>query len=983
MQFEGGLNTNHDPRDLDDSSCQKADNVFFSNLGRLTLAHTEQQLSEPDPVSGTGQGWEPGCGLYKFLSDYDTSNGNEVEDGKEYIIRHHQNNFYSHDLSGSWSSSLGTVGSDTGVKPVYYNVDSILRIGDSVFDNSNNTRKWYGRISRSYFNAGSPSTTFEWVDANPELPIESSSAVSSRIRVSDDYVNHTPALSAGYLSMIASAVNPTYTNWIPTDSFNASVLDGYWYSKFGMPGAGGDGNYSSEINTSDEYNSIFESGSWTDDNHGGSGTTTVSLSDAASYGESGAGTKCMRFQKRYTGSEATWVRYAVALDSPIDLTDKSIYFDVYMSPHLQAFTNQIQVKWGNSIGDWNSSGNWYEQVMSKTDFPSGAWKTIEVDTSVVDNTDGTPILTAITDFAISVEVSDNDVTFGHNTTNPSYGNPNTGDFLFYNVRYGDKSSGAWEGKYKFYHTWIYDEKQESMYRYLGDNTNGNDSSNTLTLARQPLSCRIHARESGSGGFAGGNKRITGANIYYQTLDTDDAPIEDEPIAMLHVDFERGVKKFGTDDVNFYEWGNDSGGSPRKESPYASGHDKVLTFDSPPTVHTFSLNAGYKPKDFIKDIKWKCATVMNRRAYVGNVQILDERIGGNEIKRKYSDRVYKSIVNKPDIFTHGEWIDVAVNDGESVTALASYADRLLEFKEETLYIINATRSIEYLEDTHKFKGIWGQGAVCEISQGLAWVNKNGLYIYDGQNVIDVQEGLIDDIEWEGLIGEKPLISYNQRHKYLVIIGDSDFSGTASTKCIFYNLSSKTFSLMPSKGTATDAIDEGYLSKGDKSNILILKDGSLLYAQKSGSDVKFNTIKPASNSTNGVEGFEWRSKDIFFSTPHNKSTVSRVHLTYKGDVSKIDNSVTKNTNMFVNYAVNGSSSYSGKFKDITNEYENEDSGNHGGLQGNTNSEWKRIELTPTAAIKDIYSISLSIKSDDKIPQDFEVNDIALTYREKSAK
>ena len=89
------------------------------------------------------------------------------------------------------------------------------------------------------------------------------------------------------------------------------------------------------------------------------------------------------------------------------------------------------------------------------------------------------------------------------------------------------------------------------------------------------------------------------------------------------------------------------------------------------------------------------------------------------------------------------------------------------------------------------------------------------------------------------------------------------------------------------------------------------------------------------------------------------------------------------MFVNYAVNGSSSYSGKFKDITNEYENEDSGNHGGLQGNTNSEWKRIELTPTAAIKDIYSISLSIKSDDKIPQDFEVNDIALTYREKSAK
>ena len=129
------------------------------------------------------------------------------------------------------------------------------------------------------------------------------------------------------------------------------------------------------------------------------------------------------------------------------------------------------------------------------------------------------------------------------------------------------------------------------------------------------------------------------------------------------------------------------------------------------------------------------------------------------------RVYKSIVNKPDIFTHGQWIDVAVNDGESVTALSSYADRLLEFKEETMYIINATRSIVYLEDTYKFKGVWGQAAVCQIGKGVAWVNKNGLYIYDGQNVIDVQEGVIDDTEWETLIGEQPMISYNQRHKYL--------------------------------------------------------------------------------------------------------------------------------------------------------------------------------------------------------------------------
>ena len=68
LSFEGGLNTNHDPRDLADSNCQKADNIFFSNLGRLSLAHTEQALSEPDVISSGAQGFFPGFGLFKFLS---------------------------------------------------------------------------------------------------------------------------------------------------------------------------------------------------------------------------------------------------------------------------------------------------------------------------------------------------------------------------------------------------------------------------------------------------------------------------------------------------------------------------------------------------------------------------------------------------------------------------------------------------------------------------------------------------------------------------------------------------------------------------------------------------------------------------------------------------------------------------------------------------------------------------------------------------
>ena len=58
----------------------------------------------------------------------------------------------------------------------------------------------------------------------------------------------------------------------------------------------------------------------------------------------------------------------------------------------------------------------------------------------------------------------------------------------------------------------------------------------------------------------------------------------------------------------------------------------------------------------------------------------------KIKRQkgkiYGDRIIKTPIGKYNIFPASNYIDVAIQDGDEITALEEYADRILQFKQET-------------------------------------------------------------------------------------------------------------------------------------------------------------------------------------------------------------------------------------------------------------------------------------------------------------
>ena len=156
------------------------------------------------------------------------------------------------------------------------------------------------------------------------------------------------------------------------------------------------------------------------------------------------------------------------------------------------------------------------------------------------------------------------------------------------------------------------------------------------------------------------------------------------------------------------------------------------FPTPVLIEKLPMHA---EDEYRVELKYKHAVIVNRTAYVGNVQVFSRRKGSIKVE---SDAMYKSVVNEFDTFASYNKIEAAVNDGEEITGLAEFADKILQFKQNTLYVINVSRQIEVLESTHKHKGVSNPAAICKTDYGIAWANEHGCYLYDGRKVVDLLE-----------------------------------------------------------------------------------------------------------------------------------------------------------------------------------------------------------------------------------------------------
>ena len=518
---------------------------------------------------------------------------------------------------------------------------------------------------------------------------------------------------------------------------------------------------------------------------------------------------------------------------------------------------------------------------------------------------------------------------------------------------GDDVTGAfgWDEDWEVGMSLIYDGNQESLIRPAYDKSTTSDTSFNYSEGARPPAVAIFCEYSASW-----NKRITGAVLYMKRLK------DKQWYPQYELDFVKGMGKNLFSDVE----------KPVTFATISSENFYIFQFESadalePQFALTYESRTGISHKEKSIASMWKASCVANRRAYIANLKVFNE--DGTTILQ--ADKMIRSLPNKFDIFPLSESVDVAINDGESIVALVEFNDRILQFKERTLYVINASQDIEFLEDKLDYRGVSHRASVFKTEYGIVWANNNGCFYYDGRKVNDLLEKdgrpLITQSQWETFLGAYPLVGYSPKKKQIIVVDDISNNDSADGSCYIFDMITRSWV----KGAA------GTFDATAKTNFIIDFDGDLLHAASANTNDTAGAVElyKWDDTADTSTGYLLMTKDLDLGAPSQKKSVKKVYLTYKGDARHVQvqygkDGITPASNFFLTNSDGSTTNGTGQAKSLLNV----------GVD-----DWVCAELKPASGSVTCNSFRIEVSADgsNAIPADFEINDISVVYRPKTIK
>ena len=137
-QFHGGINQSSSPRDISDQECQEANNVTFSEIGRIKLVGDCQNENNTLKEFGntiTNHNIE-GYGLFEFTAPADHESTAAVG-GMQLLLRADGGNtdvLSSNSFDDDWITYSGD--NDTTIRQIYYASDNGVYVGDATLTNA-------------------------------------------------------------------------------------------------------------------------------------------------------------------------------------------------------------------------------------------------------------------------------------------------------------------------------------------------------------------------------------------------------------------------------------------------------------------------------------------------------------------------------------------------------------------------------------------------------------------------------------------------------------------------------------------------------------------------------------------------------------------------------------------------------------------------------------------------------------------------------
>ena len=242
---------------------------------------------------------------------------------------------------------------------------------------------------------------------------------------------------------------------------------------------------------------------------------------------------------------------------------------------------------------------------------------------------------------------------------------------------------------------------------------------------------------------------------------------------------------------------------------------AFTMANRPENSTYQLESGYPDDTEYINANWKTAAVVGRQVYIGNVE---QPTGGGYDASK----ILKSAVGKYYGFPNSQYIDLEFG-GDAIKVLKAVGDRLFVFSTDKLTIINVAQDFEILEGQFENMGVTYHKQVCKVSEGIAWVNAQGVHYFNGTKVETLSDEKMLSESWS----VNSIIGYFPARKMLLVWVDADDNGECE-KIHCYSFKSNSWAGTLTSGTI--------LTTQPGTNVVTGNDGITYYIGKDDNAIK---------------------------------------------------------------------------------------------------------------------------------------------------
>ncbi len=537
--------------------------------------------------------------------------------------------------------------------------------------------------------------------------------------------------------------------------------------------------------------------------------------------------------------------------------------------------------------------------------------------------------------------------------------------------------GEWEGKsYEFGGTFIYDGNQESLITLFSGGAFNHSEGKKFNV-------NVYANTVGSSANGDYPKRVSGGRIYIRESGSNE-----EWILFIDIDIKNGARA-SLNDI-FSNWNADGTGEFRISATTTHGDFDLQS--SKPNLDSYESLNGFAPST--KQIAfgqlgsgYKTAVIGGNRAFVANVKYDDGSAGATDVNTifpHFGDRIMFSQIGKYDTFPEFNKLDVTKGDGEDYTCLAYYSDRLLAFKQRTLQILNIASpspSGWFLEKTVPYAGVEYTYSVANTEFGVVWGNKNGAYLFNGTDVVNITDGRIADTGQSVLSGTEwsnftnPVVGYIAEIKQAIFIDQAQDAEDA----FYYDFRYRSwyFGKDAAPNANNAALSSGTTYDAHISNMVNDSSGRLIVAYDT-DDVDVNgagtgkvIVTQHQTAEQGHKYYRLQTPDLDFGKPGNKKKIYALYINYRhsGSTAINDSEVEFMINQSGTWVSLNASSSTIPQTHSSNKY-------YSTLKLPLVDSAK--DLTPCQSIMFRFNFD-NLAEDSK----FSINDITVEYRVLSAK